>query len=421
MMAIRDHAGHTNGLPAPVLLGVVRDTLPGVSVVAQSLRNPKIWPTRAQVANHYENSTGYRSGSGIEAVGIEAEAESLARRESAWEVGERHILSAIAKSWFQEVGVQYDALAWAVHLAELGPATLGDISSRWHGLIDSNIVLQFRDLKEIEWLVETKASAATLWLSVSLLDELEHLKYQSGSRRARERAERFTKEIGRQLDELVLPTGKQIRSNVQLRLWSAPGVTGMGDDDHLQTARTLRLRGVQIAIVTADVGVQARARLAGFEVFQPSDRWLLPKEPTPIERELQARLAAAGIRQPPTLGMTFELAGPISAASMNYGTLFVRADELRGEATDVQCAWTPEGGSRVDCVEMSVGKTMLRHQDGRYHASVSGPIAPGRAESVALMYFEQPPSRLKYVVRATGATQDGILEFKDGLFIESEV
>src|SRR5438445_754726 len=97
MMVIRQHAELTSGLPAPVVLGIVRDTPPGVSSIAQALRNPKIWQNRTQVANHYENSTGYRSGVGIEAVGTEAEAERIARSERAWEVGERHVLAAIPR------------------------------------------------------------------------------------------------------------------------------------------------------------------------------------------------------------------------------------------------------------------------------------------------------------------------------------
>lgn len=419
MMAIRQHAEPTNGLPAPVLLGIVRDTPPGVSAIAQALRNPRIWQNRTQVANHYANRTGYSGGAGIEEVGTEAEAERLARAEGAWEVGERHVLAAIPKNWFLDVGVQFDLLSWAVHIAELGPATLGQIAGSWHGLVDSNVILQFRDLAEIDWLQETGSKAVTLWIGVSLLDELEHLKYESGSRRARERAARFTREIGRHLDELITPQGKQIRSSVQLRLWSAPGVTGMRDDDHLQTARSLRMRSVPIVVVTADVGVQARARLAGFEILEPSERWQLPKEPTPAERELTARLATAGIRQPPIMRMAFDPATPINPSSMNHGHLSVRADELGGEASEVQCEWTYEGGTRVDYAEMTIGKTMMREQDLRYHATVRGTIAPGRSVAVAVMYFEHPPARVLYTVRAALATYDGVLEFRDGQLIET--
>jgi len=104
-MAIREHAEHTSGLPAPVLLGIVRNTPPGVSSIARALRNQKIWQIRTQVASHYANTTGYRSGVGIEAIGIEAEAERLARTEGAWDVRERHVLRAIPMKWFQDVGV----------------------------------------------------------------------------------------------------------------------------------------------------------------------------------------------------------------------------------------------------------------------------------------------------------------------------
>ena len=421
MMAIRQYAEHTSGLPAPVLLGIVRDTPPGVSSIARALRNQKIWQIRTQVANHYANSTGYRSGVGIEAIGIEAEAERLARTEGAWEVGERHVLGAIPKNWFQDVGIQIDPLLWAVHLAELGPAMLGDVAGRWHGLVDSNIILQFHDLAEVDWVEQAHHKPITLWLGVSLIHELEHVKYESGSRRARERAARFTKEVGRQLDDLIRPSGKEIRSGVQLRLWEAPGVTGMRDDDHLQTARSLRMRGVPIVIVTADVGVQARARLAGFEILEPTDRWQLPKELTPSEREIQTRLASAGIRLPPIVRMAFQPAEPLGVSSNNWGTLLVRADELGGEATEVQCDWVQEGGTRVDFSEMAIGKTMQRYQDLRYHAPVPGSIAAGRSVAVALMHFEQPPNRISYQVRAVGATHEGSLELKEGQLIETEM
>lgn len=333
MMAIRLHAEHTNGLPAPVLLGAVRDTPPGLSAIARALRNDKIWPNRGQVASLYSSGNGYRSGSGIEPVGTEAEAERRARSENAWEVGERHILAAIGAKWFQDVGVQTEALSWAVQVAELGPSAVGEVSGRWHGLIDSNVVLQFHDLKDIDWIAETRARAVTLWVGVSLLNELEHLKYESGSRRARDRAARFTKEIGRMLDELLAPAGKDIRSGVKLRLWSAPGVTGMRDEDHLQTARTLRIRGVPIVVVTADVGVRARARLAGFDVLEPSDQWVLKKELTPSEREVQARLASAGISLPPNVRLTFEPPVGHQGSVANRGWLMVKVDELGVQRT----------------------------------------------------------------------------------------
>jgi hypothetical protein len=128
------------------------------------LRNEKIWQIRTQVASHYANTTGYRSGVGIEATGIEAEAERLARTEGAWEVGERHVLAAIPKKWFQDVGIQIDPLMWAVHVAELGPAMLGDVTGRWHGLVDTNIILQFRDLPEIDWVRNpSQADNALAW------------------------------------------------------------------------------------------------------------------------------------------------------------------------------------------------------------------------------------------------------------------
>src|SRR5487761_45125 len=333
MMAIRLHAEHTNGLPAPVLLGAVRDTPPGLSAIARALRNDKIWPNRGQVASLYSSGNGYRSGSGIEPVGTEAEAERRARSENAWEVGERHILAAIGAKWFQDVGVQTEALSWAVQVAELGPSAVGEVSGRWHGLIDSNVVLQFHDLKDIDWIAETRVRAVTLWVGVSLLNELEHLKYESGSRRARDRAARFTKEIGRMLDELLAPAGKDIRSGVKLRLWSAPGVTGMRDEDHLQTARTLRIRGVPIVVVTADVGVRARARLAGFDVLEPSDQWVLKKELTPSEREVHARLASAGISLPPNVRLTFEPPVGHQGSVANRGWLMVKVDELGVQRT----------------------------------------------------------------------------------------
>jgi hypothetical protein len=208
---------------------------------------------------------------------------------------------------------------------------------------------------------------------------------------------------------------------IQLCLWEAPGVTGMRDDDHLQTARSLRMRGVPIVIVTADIGVQARARLAGFEVLEPSDRWQLPKELTPSEREIQTRLASAGIRLPPIVRMALQPAEPGGVSSNNWGTLFVRADELGGEATEVQCDWIHEDGTRVEYSEMTIGKTMQKYQDLRYHSPVPGSIAPGRSVAVAVMHFEQPPNRINYQVRAVGATHDGSLELKNRQYMEREM
>jgi hypothetical protein len=160
----------------------------------------------------------------------------------------------------------------------------------WHGLLDRNIVLQYQDIDQIQWLSEARTDRVTLWIGLSLLNELERLRYAGDTRRIRDRAARFNKSTGRRQDEFLSTEGAPVREGVIGRIWGPPGRQSGYDSDHLDTARALRLRGVDIRVVTADTGFQLRARIEGFTWFEPDEKkWKLPPEATEAERAALAK------------------------------------------------------------------------------------------------------------------------------------
>jgi hypothetical protein len=221
---------------------------------------------------------------------VEVEAEKLARAEASWQVEERHLLGAFQGSDFATLSLVGDMLHSAVASAEKGPEFPPALFAGWHGLLDSNIILQYQDIDQIQWLAETHAERATLWIGLSLLNELERLRYASDSRRIRHRAAHFNKSIGRRQDEFLSAQGATLQEGVIGRIWGPPGRQSGYDEDHLDTARALRLRGIEIRVVTADIGFQLRARMEGFTWFEPDEaKWKLSPEPTETERPALAR------------------------------------------------------------------------------------------------------------------------------------
>lgn len=67
---------------------------------------------------------------------------------------------------------------------------------------------------------------------------------------------------------------------------------------------------------------------------------------------------------------------------------------------------------------MTIGKEMHGHQDGKFHAAVAGAVAPGTSEPIAMIGFDQPPNRIRYRVRAIGASFEGTLDRTDERFVE---
>jgi hypothetical protein len=277
-----------------ILLALSEDTMPGICLSGRFLRDPNVWSGAAQVISAAQERNSSWLGNGRSLFNIEVEAERAALAEASWLVEERHLLAALTGSDYAQLSVNEKALRNAVAAAEKGPDLPASTLAGWHGLLDANIVLQYQDIDQIQWLEETSATRVTLWIGLSLLYELERLRYAGDTRRVRDRAARFNKTVGRRQDEFLSPDGASVRNGVVGRVWGPPGRQTGYDSDHLETARGLRSRGVDVRIVTADTGVQLRARIEGFHWTEPAEKWKLPPEPTEAERQALAKQQRSG-------------------------------------------------------------------------------------------------------------------------------
>src|SRR2546425_869001 len=82
---------------------------------------------------------------------------------------------------------------------------------------------------------------------------------------------------------------------------------GLRDTDHIEAALALNDRGVPVHLITADIGLMARARTAGVPTFHPRDQWALTAEPSPRDRETEARLRLAQLQAPPAFVLQVDL------------------------------------------------------------------------------------------------------------------
>jgi predicted ribonuclease YlaK len=184
---------------------------------------------------------------------------------------------------FGQFGLQPKKLLEAMTRLELGPGFQpSEIEGRWHGLIDTSIVIEYHDIQDIDWLAETNAKQATIWISPVLLDELDDMKFHR-SERVKTRAEVFTPWIDPLLTDAVKPGGVSMpkRVGVALRAWAPTLVLSTPDTRHLEAADALLDRNVPVNLVTGDSGQRLRALAHGIAVFELDSkrRWEQPVGP----------------------------------------------------------------------------------------------------------------------------------------------
>ncbi len=385
-------------------LALAADTIPGESAIGRALRDSEVWPA---LTNILMEVAGTDQGNGYQVFQLQIWAEEAAQRERARQVAERHLVVALPRPSWEGIQVRFDRLLASVRRAELGPE-LGDNtgSGGWHGLVDANILIQYKPLEDINWRDETGSADVTLWIPGSLLNELDFLKFLGGSRRVRERAMRFTAWLDERMDDCLAAGGLRLRDGVRLRVWSGSPSTGARDTDHLEAASTLRALGIDAWIVTADTGFRSRARLNGFHVLKPNpDKWQLVPELTPRERETAERLRQAGLDFPPELALTAEL-------EINRWLLKLVADSNGGEGRDIHVVWHCHGGVDITARGVSENRALERDAAGSFRQGISVQIPPGETSTLAYLGFSKPPFAITYAIRAAkGYVARGQLKF----------
>lgn len=180
MMAMRESADIEGFLHAQdTFYGLLFGPPVGTSVTSSLLRDHTYGLDPVRIARERQSSFG--AGYGVAA--IELEIENAARRDNARTVGERHVVEVVITS-LQNTGQPYlvhgDLLREAVRDIELGHGfAAAEIEGRWHGLLDTSIIIQGKDLEAIDWPAEAKSREVVLWAGLSLLNELDWLGYTS--------------------------------------------------------------------------------------------------------------------------------------------------------------------------------------------------------------------------------------------------
>ncbi|MCY3978653.1 MAG: PIN domain-containing protein [Chloroflexi bacterium] len=158
--------------------------------------------------------------------------------------------------------------------------------------LDTNIFLEFKQIKDIKWLIALGTAEVCLVVTSVVLRELD--KHKTGnSNRLRRRARNtisFFKSLDRRADN-------EIRPNVTLRfdLTEPKRLTlekhnlSADVNDDLLIAKALEFRSLQdsegVAIVTDDTVVQFKAEGYGLDVPVLSEKNRLPHEINPLEQE----------------------------------------------------------------------------------------------------------------------------------------
>jgi hypothetical protein len=282
LAAIRGRAGYSRLLDAhEVISAIAADTLPGETVTGQVLLDQSIWPGAARfITGPLRTTTSPTMPSPLNVDHLVFAAAEEARRDGARKVGERHLMAAIwslAGSDLQRIELHRDTVLNRIRELELGPPIASsEIQERWHGLVDTNVVIHSKDLHAIDWRAETRQRNVTIWATTVLLDELDELAFAAGHRsRARQRARVFNRWLRLHIRDAMQATGYEMRDGVKLRLWVPPLSARPPDGQHLDAAEELADRGLPIHVVSNDNGMIARAIARDLDVFQLTEGSLL--------------------------------------------------------------------------------------------------------------------------------------------------
>lgn len=260
----------------------------GESALSRCLHDPSLCPNIVGLLYGQVNT---RSAGGFAEHHFDAAVEAAARACNATVIREYHLASVLESAGQQAVllGISRPAEVTAsVREIELGPGfDRPYIDGRRHGLLDTNIVAHCRDLRDIKWLEEVGSSVVVLWAGMSLLNELDRLTYAPRAQRVFDRVKRFRGWLHTNFEDARSAAGAGVRDGVTLRMSSEGSLSGIGDNDHLDTAQLLREQGVPIHVVTQDLLMRLRARTIGLDVHVISERWKLPPEIGKLGRAAQ--------------------------------------------------------------------------------------------------------------------------------------
>lgn len=143
-------------------------------------------------------------------------------------------------------------------------------------MLDTNILLHYQRPDQIPWPEVVKAPVVRVVVPACVLDELDAKKYASGATLGR-RARDAIKALRTYADALVPGAAAVIGDNATLEvLADEPGHSrrASADDEILNRALLLkRVTGLDVRVVTADLGMQLRAATMGIRYHVMPDKY----------------------------------------------------------------------------------------------------------------------------------------------------
>ncbi|MFA6546736.1 MAG: PIN domain-containing protein [Limisphaerales bacterium] len=181
--------------------------------------------------------------------------------------------------------------------------------------IDTNVLLHYRRLEEIDWLNLSKSTEAVIVLCPAVVRELDHHKVTHPQNKFRKRAQEITASLHSRLSGTIADV---IRPGVRLEFLAADPELDFGahglrpeiTDDWLIASSLVWKQehpNDEIRIVSADLGISIKARAKGITVFSPGDADKLTEELDADEKRIvQLQKELAEIRNTlPSLSLGF--------------------------------------------------------------------------------------------------------------------
>ncbi|OHB31830.1 MAG: hypothetical protein A2790_03210 [Phenylobacterium sp. RIFCSPHIGHO2_01_FULL_69_31] len=186
--------------------------------------------------------------------------------------------------------------------------------------LDTNIVLECRDLPELPW-AEVDAEGPILLLVTARVAQEVDMRKRDGRLASRARA--FNKVLGEAVVSgqpvVIRESGPHValaRSTASRIPWSDHDDLDPDEADHRIIAEVLHAKDVGNAekvVVSHDVNPLGLARDHGLRVHHVGEHWLRPPEPSPMEKEVQRLKGRLSVLEARSLNSTSPLRSRASA------------------------------------------------------------------------------------------------------------
>jgi len=163
--------------------------------------------------------------------------------------------------------------------------------------VDANILLHYKIFTDIDWTIEFNGDKIRIVITSTTLSELDNKKFESHSKKIRERSKKVLSKIG-----TILNSGKpyEFRKDVCLHFlpneptldWTKERLDPNSKDDRL-IAHILNFVGTSnvdtgtVLLITEDIGLRIKAETRNINVRQLPDHLRITAFPDPVEKELE--------------------------------------------------------------------------------------------------------------------------------------